>query len=145
MREIQDDPDEDEWCAKQRVEVVGYLSRHKLGSAKVGDWPAWHVAPVAAVWAVESLKVPGAVGWWAISGDLPTDYTTCCGDRSPRQAIREFGQKWLNAARQWEKGERLADWGLGSGELESEVAPMLMERAKLLLAWASDDSHWDFA
>jgi hypothetical protein len=69
--------EEEQWCAEQRDHVVSYLTRQGLQSPSVGDWPAWHVAPSIAVWAVESLKKPGSVGWWAISGDLPTDYTSC--------------------------------------------------------------------
>jgi hypothetical protein len=58
-----DDPAvEERWCESRRVEVVDYLRREGVGHRRVGEWPAWHVAPYVSVWAVESRTRPGWVG-----------------------------------------------------------------------------------
>ena len=82
---------EERWCAQQRRTVLAYLDRQGIADPNVGECPAWHLAPIIAVWAVESTNRPDWVGWWAISGDLPTDYTTCREERHPRQALRDIG------------------------------------------------------
>lgn len=127
----------------QRQNVLDYLSEQGFVEPTVGERPAWHVAPIVSVWAVESVKRPGWVGWWAISGDCPTDYVTCGGDRDPRQALRDIGRRWLEGAEQWAKGERSLDWGLHNAEQEQELPPLLAARAKLLLDFAAKDSNWE--
>ncbi|WP_267388708.1 DUF4826 family protein [Sphingomonas sp. GC_Shp_3] len=141
-----DDPNkeaDDEWCAKQREQVIVYLSDEGFHSPTVGDWPAWHVTPVVSVWAVESVEYPGAVGWWAVSGDFPTDYITCSGDRSPRQALREIGDRWRKAAALWADRKSADGFGLRNAANEHELAPMLAIRAELFLNFAADDRNWE--
>jgi hypothetical protein len=78
--DLYDDPGaEQRWCAERRAEVAAYLAGEGVTLGTIGEWPAWHVAPYVSVWAIGSLKAPGAVGWWVICGDLqPTTF--------PRQA-----------------------------------------------------------
>jgi type II secretory pathway component PulL len=140
------DPTDEEdaaWYAMQRQKVLNYLAEQGFVHLNIGEWPAWHVAPIVSVWAVESVKQPGWVGWWAISGDCPTDYVTCGGERNPRQALRDLGRRWLEGAEQWAAGERASDWGLRTENLEQELAPMLASRAQLLLDWAANDRNWE--
>jgi hypothetical protein len=97
---MQDEPDEaeeEEWCESQRQYVVDYLGRERLKHGRLGAWPAWHVYPHVAVWAIESIEHPGRVGWWAISGDLPADYICCGPEPTPRAAVRDFGLRWKEA------------------------------------------------
>jgi hypothetical protein len=133
---------EEAWCASQRAKVVAYLKQAQLAHGEVGEWPAWHVWPDVAVWAVESVARPGWVGWWVISGDLPTDYTPCGPARHPREGVRDIAQRWRAAAAQWEQGNHAQDWSIGSAENESALAPLLSSRASLLLSWVADDSLW---
>jgi hypothetical protein len=75
-----DDPDvEERWCEEQRTVVADYLRSQKVRHGRIGEWPAWHVAPCASIWAIESLARPEWIGWWVICGDLPI------GRRSSRQ------------------------------------------------------------
>ena len=138
-----DEKAEEQWCAAQREDVRSYLVGQGLVSPIVGDWPAWHVAPIVAVWAVESQQQPGWVGWWAISGDLPTDYVTCGEERSPRQALYDIGRRWSDAAELWAIGKRCEAMSLGSEAKEKELAPLLATRAELLLDFASNDGIWN--
>jgi hypothetical protein len=90
-----DDPQTDNmWCTERRAEVVAYLGRERLTHGRVGEYPAWHVAPYVSIWAIESLAAPGAVGWWVICGDLPTDYISSADATTPRDAVRCFGASW---------------------------------------------------
>jgi hypothetical protein len=139
------DPDHeanDQWCAKHREQVIAYLSDEGFRSPAVGDWPAWNVAPFVAVWAVESVEHPGTVGWWAVSGDFPTDYTTCSGDRNPRQALRDIGDRWQEAAAHWADGKPAEGFQLRNAAHEHELAPLLAARAQLFLDFAGDDRNW---
>jgi Domain of unknown function (DUF4826) len=71
---MSDDQTEESWCNAQRDAVANYLRSQRLEHGEIGDWPAWHVAGCVAIWAVESKARPEWIGWWVISGDLPTDY-----------------------------------------------------------------------
>jgi hypothetical protein len=135
--------EEERWCAEQRGNVLAYLRREGFDSPNIGKLPAWHIASVVSVWAVESLSQLGNVGWWAVSGDLPTDYTTCQGERHPRQALRDIGLRWQDAAARWARGEPAEGWGLDSADAERELAPMLATRAALLLEFAQNDVLWE--
>lgn len=142
--------DEDEhefelWCDSQRRGVVAYLDRQRLAHGEVGEWPAWDVYPHAALWAVESLKRPGFVGWWAISGDdVPNDYVTCGPQRHPREALREIGNRWLAAATALLDGRQPEGFTLAlPGALpQADLAPLLSLRGGMLLSFADDDDMW---
>lgn len=137
------DQDEERWCAEQRANVLAYLAGERCPSASVGDWPAWHVVPILSVWAVESVERPGWVGWWAVSGDFPTDYTECRSERHPRQGLRDIGLRWQNAAQKWLNGEKVDGWQLGDSKRYAELAPLLGARAEMFLEIAEDDENWD--
>lgn len=147
-REFEDDTTMDEeqeerWCEEQRKCVVDYLRGQGLAHGEVGDWPAWHIAPYVSVWAIESLKQPGFVGWWAISGDLPTDYVTCGPERHPRAALRDFAGRWKIAAAAFAEGRQPEGFTMGSGAIRPDLAGLLEERAKMLLRLAEEDGVWE--
>jgi hypothetical protein len=131
--------EEEAWCLAQRACVLVYLREEGFLSPTVGEWPAWYVVPILSVWAVESVAHHGSVGWWAVSGDVPSDYTTCSGERHPRQALRDIGLRWRDAATRWARGEHADGWGLRKPEAERELAPLLASRAELLLSMAADN------
>jgi hypothetical protein len=90
---------EDTWIASQRKVVQEYLEREGVDHLGVGEYPAFHLHPYVAVWAVQSKKAPGWVGWWAISGDLPTDYVSRGKIAHPREALRAFAHHWREMLR----------------------------------------------
>jgi hypothetical protein len=144
MSDDEDDDDlteeeEEAWCAERRLQVEAYLKRQGLTHGDVGEWPAWHVAPYVSVWAIESLKAPGAVGWWAICGDLPTDYCGSAPDcANPRQALRRFAETWLASLA--DTPQDAAE--LGQTGLPTDVGDLLRSRAELLLEWVADEDGW---
>ena len=138
-----DDAEEEAWCDSQHQRVIDYLSHEGLKHARVGEWPAWHVYPYVAVWAIESIIHPGWVGWWAISGDLPTDYVACGPERTPRAAMREFALRWKKAAAAMAEGREPDEVAVGRLGDAATLAPLLDSRAEILLGWANDDAVWE--
>jgi hypothetical protein len=138
------DPEAEEaWCDSCREEVIQYLAQQHVSHRKVGEWPAWHIAPYASVWAIESKKKPGWVGWWAICGDLPTDYVTACEPVHPREALRAFSARWQDVAAYLERGATHPTITIGQPDEGPELAPLLASRAEVLLEWADDDDLWE--
>ena len=137
------DTEEEAWCAGERQRVVAYLKAETLVHGEVGNWPAWHVRSCVAIWAIESVKKPGYVGWWAVSGDLPTDYTTCGLERHPREGLRDIAARWRHAAECWAANKPVEGWSIGCPEDRPTLGPLLAARAELLMSWAADDNLWD--
>jgi hypothetical protein len=140
-----DDPGVDErWCDEQRAAVCTYLRSQRV-NGRVGEWPAWHVAPYASIWAIESLARPEWIGWWVISGDLPTDYISSADvspPQHPRKAMMVFAKNWLQVIKAWKDGRELENTRIGDPGSHEDLAPLLESRAKLLMEWVEDDSLW---
>jgi len=129
--------EEEAWVLDRHRQVAEYLASLGHPHGQIGEWPAWHLAPYVSIWAVESLKAPGSVGWWAICGDLPTDYCSVEEPRHPRTAMRTFAATWRAAA-----SDKRPDGTLGSTGLPASLAPLLLSRADLLTTLADDDENW---
>ena len=148
---MQDEPDyddpetEERWCMERREEVADYLQGQGLNHGEIGEWPAWHVPPYVSIWAIESVKEPGWVGWWAICGDLPTDYISAAGiGMHPRAALRAFCKQWQTVADAMRDKRKPADITIGRPEDWPTLEPLLSSRIGILQRWAADDSVWDY-
>ena len=138
-----DDPAvEERWCNERREEVREYLHQKGVAHGQIGEWPAWYLAPCVSVWAIESKSNPGWLGWWVISGDLPTDYVSAQTIKHPRDAIRAIAERWSNAAEQMVRGQPSPGFSIGSPSEWPALAPHLSSRATLLRAWAGDSELW---
>lgn len=138
-----DDPIvEEHWCAERRKNVTEYLATQRVEHGQVGSWPAWHLVPYVSIWAIESLLVPGAIGWWAICGDLPTDYLSAAKAKHPREAMLAFAKTWAEAAEHMLIGASPVGISFGPPEKRAELAPLLQKRADLLRQFAENDSLW---
>jgi hypothetical protein len=139
-----DDPEiETRWFAERREEIANYLKGERVVHGQIGDEPAWYIAPYVSIWAVESLKSPGNVGWWAISGDLPNDYVTASKAKNPKEAMIAIASLWQDASQYMARGERHPTFVIGTGEDTKELAPLLASRAEILLDWANDPEVWE--
>jgi hypothetical protein len=132
------DPEDEHWCAEQRLNVIRYLQDQGLTHGPVGEVPAWFLSPYVAIWAVESLKAPGWVGWWVISGDLPTDYCSAEECRHPRLAMKRIAEQWRSQAERTTS----ADLDIGDTGLDAMLLPELGKRADALLEMVADDEIW---
>jgi hypothetical protein len=131
------------WIAEQRERVVDYLRSQEIDHLGVGEYPAFHVHPYIALWAVQSRNAPDRIGWWAISGDLPTDYISSAGSPHPRDALREFSRYWRELAEHMLRGEPHPKVAIGKPEQWSTLGDLLRRRADLLHDWASNDGAWN--
>jgi hypothetical protein len=142
-----DDPEvEERWCAERRQAVADYLHLQDVKHGRVGDWPAWHVAPYVSIWAIESFARPDWIGWWVICGDLPTDYISSKDvkpPQHPRKAIRVVAERWLKQVEAWNDFRDYEGIRIAGPHSHKELAPLLETRAKALLDWADNDSLWD--
>ena len=134
--------DEDTWHRECRSRVADYLKDQGVVHGRIGDGPAWSVPSVMSVWAVESVRNPGWVGWWVLCGDGPTDYVSSKDARTPHEAIRAIAQRWREACDSLVRGEDPPQFHLGSPDSRSQLAPLLESRAELLLQWVADDAIW---
>ena len=118
------------WAGKQREVIQAYLQSQGCDHAGVSLEPRWFLSPYLAIWAIRSKANPDAVGWWAISGDVPTDYMTAAQDiRSAADVLAAFGRQWSQSAESMSRGEHV---GIGKPENVRELAPLLRIRAGML-------------
>ncbi len=134
------------WCDERRRKVAENLDAEGVKHGRIGEWPAWHVAPYVSIWAIESLRRPEWIGWWVISGDLPTDYISAADiepPQHPRKAMRAFAELWLKVADAWNDGRGYEGFQIADGKRHGELAPLLASRARILMEWADNDTLWD--
>ncbi len=124
------DSDDAAWAAEQRKVVEAYLRTQGCDHAGVSLEPRWYLSPYLAVWAVRSKAHPDLIGWWAVSGDVPTDYMTASRElRCTADVLAAFGAQWSRAAEAMSRGEHA---GIGKPENIAELAPLLRTRAIVL-------------
>jgi hypothetical protein len=138
-----DDPAvEEKWCSERRSEVADYLKHEGVTHGRIGEWPAWHIAPYVSIWAIESAESPEWVGWWVICGDLPTDYVSAETIKHPREAMRSIAERWLEVSGSMSRGEKHPTVKLGTPDSWPQLGPLLKSRAQLLAKWVKDDTAW---
>jgi hypothetical protein len=138
-----DNPEvEEQWCSERRSDVLDYLQQQRLVHGQVGEWPAWHLAPYVSIWAIESATNRGSVGWWAIAGDLPTDYVSAASIKHPRNAMQAISARWHSAAVDMAQGNAAQAISIGKPSDWQLLAPQLASRANLLQSWAADAAVW---
>jgi hypothetical protein len=138
-----DDPERlASWLDEQRRVILAYLERQGARHGGLPSDPSWFVAPYLSLWAVKSGARAGAIGWWAVAGDLPTDYLSSLDARDVRSAIRAFGNRWASAAASMSRGEQPSGFTIGEPSTWPKLAPILASRAEILEKWASDDELW---
>ncbi len=130
------------WIKAQRRAVVRYLRRERVDHLGVGDYPAFHVHPYFALWAVQSKKAPGSIGWWAASGDVPIDYISGTRVAHPRAALRAFARKWREVSGYMLRGQEHPNVMIGDPEQWLELGDLLRRRARILRHWVQDEEIW---
>jgi hypothetical protein len=127
-----EDPDDAAWVAAQRDVIVAYLAHQHVEHCGVSHEPRWFLSPYVAIWAIRSRANPERVGWWAISGDLPTDYMTCGQEHDSGDVLIAFSKQWKAAAELMAGGKQLEEYVIGDPAQAEKLAPRLAARAELL-------------
>src|SRR5262245_38723618 len=129
-----DDPEtEERWCNQQRKIVIGYLKSQRVKYNEIDDCPAWHGATYVAIWAIESRTNPGWIGWWVISGDLPTDYVSAKDikpPQHPRKALKLIASRWAEIAKFWKAGKEHPNMVIAGGKERQKLLPLLEARSR---------------
>jgi len=134
--------DEDIWIEAERKRAEDYLRDQRVEHLGVGDYPAFHVHPYFALWAVQSKSSPGWIGWWAVTGDLPADYISSSEGRHPRQALRAFAKHWREVSGFMLRGEPHSDYRIGTPDQWPEFGDLLRRRAEIIQGYADNDEIW---
>jgi hypothetical protein len=101
------------------------------------------VAPHFGIWCVESKKQKGKIGWWAFSGDCPTDYVSEDGQCHPRAALRNLVEKWKIHIPYMQAGQQPPDVKFGDGTDIKGLGDFLEKRVGILEGWLADDELWE--
>lgn len=131
------------WIASQRSIVLEYLQHENIPNGGIFDEPDFCLAPHIAIWPVLNSDDPETIGFWVISGDLPTDFVSSEIAEDPREVLRHFGNSWSEVAEHMAAGKPHPTINIAPPEEWPEIAPLLAERAEILLEIADDDEIWE--
>jgi Domain of unknown function (DUF4826) len=138
-----DDPTlEAQWLSEQRNNVQSYIQNEGVQHGGIASEPEWFVAPYASVWTIDSMVAPGVIGWWAISGDLPTDYLSGHDATDARSALAAFAIRWREVSAYMLRGEEHPTISVGRSRDRHKLGDLLLRRAQVLEEWADDDEMW---
>jgi hypothetical protein len=139
---MEDEIQEEQWVNAQRDAAIAYLQKENVDHLGVGEWPAFHVSPYVAIWAVQSKADPGRVGWWVITGDCPSDYISGAGITNPREAMIKFSNNWKAYSVSMKDGRNPLDIEVGNDANRRELGTLLETRSEILEEWAKDVDMW---
>jgi hypothetical protein len=134
--------EEDIWLETERKHALDYLREQRVEHLGIGEGPAFQVHPYLALWAVQSQRSPGSIGWWVITGDLPADYISGIEANHSRDALREFARQWLEVSDFMLRGEAHPDYRIGTPDRWPELGDLLRRRAEVIQRYADDNEIW---
>jgi len=138
-----DDLELERWVEEVRENICLYLEGQGIKKPNVAEWPAFEVSPYFSIWAIESQKTPGQIGWWAFSGDCPSDYVSEDGSCHPRAALKTLIKNWEGYILYMRQGIQPPQTSIGKGENLEELAELLDSRVATLRSWEKDESLWN--
>ena len=136
------DEEDVEFLGAAKNQVLRYLDHSDVKYRAVAEQPDWYLAPYISIWPVfgQHAQKPG---WFAIAGDVPTDYVSSDDANDARSAMRHFSRLWLEAAACMAEGKAHPSFKIGKPEDWPSLYPMLKQRGELLAEFAEDKSLWD--
>ena len=139
-----DDPElEAEWLQKQKDQIEAYLIKEGIEHGAIAEKPDWFVAPYVSIWRIAGYNKPQTTGWWAISGDLPTDYCSSIDINDARSAMYHFAKIWDEVSECMIQGKPHPDITIGNEGDWPELGDLLKRRSMILSDWVKDDELWD--
>lgn len=130
------------WVMQQREQVIQYLQAQNVIHNGVGNWPAFEIAPHFAIWAIQSKITNGKVGWWAFSGDIPTDYISGLNISDPRQALGHLLKTWQEYLPNLKQGLNPLGVQIGNENNKKELGDLLERRILFLTRFYEDNELW---
>lgn len=127
-----------EWMRDAYQKAVGFLAQKSIVTESVADSESRYLPPLFAVW---KLKSNEQNWYWAISGDLPTDYLDSSAAKNAREAIRVFSMRWqlqAESIRQTAQGDSNKIKFANMLEMRAENIYGTFENENL---WANDPSN----
>lgn len=135
--------DFENWVTQQREQVIQYLQAQNILHQGVGTWPAFEIAPYFAIWAIQSNISQGQIGWWAFSGDIPTDYISGQNITDPRQALGHLLKTWQEYIPHLKHGLNPPGIEIGTDKNRKELGALLVRRIQLLTKYYEDADIWE--
>ena len=69
-----EEKEDSDFFGKTRGQVLRYLDHCGVSYRSVPQKPDWYLAPHVSIWPVFGVVGGDRPGWFAIAGNLPTDY-----------------------------------------------------------------------
>lgn len=133
---------DEHWLRVQREELQAYLGGEGVVHGGIAPEPDWYEPDVLAIWSVQSGATPERRGWWAVTGDVPTDFLSASDAADARTALAQIAARWQAAAVRMAEGCEPDGFSIGTPEDWPVLAPMLKSRADTLAEWAADPELW---
>ena len=125
-----------EWVRTQFQKANRFLAEKGVIPSKVLADESRYLAPYMAIWKMES-KRPSNKTYWAMSGDLPSDFVDVKVAATARDAVRHFSMMWQMQA------ENLVRSGATRDATQAKFAQLLVSRAESLYRMHNDDKLWN--
>jgi hypothetical protein len=131
------------WFAECRERLLKSLATEGLAHGDISEEPHSYASGFASIWEVPHPYLPNTAGWWAINGDLPTNYLPVSEARDPRAFLRAIAPVWRATAYVLERGDQPPEFAPVPPEDRAHVAALLHRRADILDEWAADEEAWE--
>lgn len=122
--------EQQQWVREQYQAATKFLADRGLITQSVADTESRYLVPLMSVW---KINLTDNTSVWAISGDLPTDYSPVSVANNAREAVRHFSLKWQLQAESLLKDDK---------EESKKLAEHLISRAEGLYQLFDDDQIW---
>ncbi|WP_333796503.1 DUF4826 family protein [Rheinheimera sp.] len=121
-----------EWVRQQFQKANLHLAEQGIVMDNVAVQESRYLPPYVAVWKINALN---RQGYWAISGDLPTDYLEASGAIDAREALRAFSLRWQM------KAQQLMNAGV-QDQTTADYIQLLISRAHSLYDLFESENLW---
>jgi hypothetical protein len=122
--------EQQQWVRDQYKIATKFLAEKGLLTESVAEKESKYLIPYLAIWKI-NLTDKSSV--WAVSGDLPTDFSTLSVAQDAREAVRHFSFKWQMKADELLKNE---------DKEQEQFAKLLIGRAEGLYDLFDKDELW---
>jgi len=129
------------WFQTARKHIGEYLHRQRVPSDHLPAGPVWAVVPYVSLWHVLGTRTR-TPAFWAIYGDLPTDFIPFDTAPTARDALRAFGERWDTVSEDLLAGRQHPTIHIGNPSELGQLGALLPARAAILRQWASDSDLW---